>query len=34
MDDLKLRTPDFIFEASGTGVIITRVEMAEAISYQ
>lgn len=25
MDDLKLHTPDFIFEASGTGVIMTRV---------
>jgi hypothetical protein len=25
MDDLTLHTPDFIFEASGTGVIMTRV---------
>ena len=25
MDNLKLNTPDFIFEASNTGVIMTRV---------
>jgi hypothetical protein len=25
MDDLKIHTPDFIFEASSTGVLMTRV---------
>ncbi|OPH81427.1 hypothetical protein [Nitrobacter vulgaris] len=25
VDDLKLETPDFIFEASSTGILMTRV---------